>query len=283
MHAQVAWAGARVSADGVCRRPAVVGHLLRLVRTGRPAIRGSSTTSTTRHYAASTMKLALVMAAFASRRRGSISTSMDSWRSATSSAPRPTARPSRWIEAVRQRPSALAAGRWARSSLRWLAYRAIVRSSNLATNLLLDAVGTRAIGRLLTDVGATGSQRPARDRGRSRHARPAWTTWSPPPIWLSSSKRCTAAKLLGDARESKSSMAVLRGPAGQRRDPGRTADAAPRSRHKSGWVDGVVHDAAIVGVGVRPTVRAASSARRRSWPSLSRSGLIARRRPSGLG
>ena len=42
-------------------------------------------------------------------------------------------------------------------ALRWLCYRAIVRSSNLATNLVLDAVGTTAVAAVLDRVGARDS------------------------------------------------------------------------------------------------------------------------------
>ncbi len=107
------------------------------------------------HYAASTMKLALVMAvyreaaagaldldvpvrvhnSFASRHDGSVF-SID---------PEEDSDPEPWRHLGED------------VALRWLCYRAIVRSSNLATNLVLDAVGTTAVTAVLDRVGARDS------------------------------------------------------------------------------------------------------------------------------
>ena len=113
-------------------------------------------TADVRHYAASTMKLALVMAAYREAEAGCLDLDRrvvvhNEFRSvldgsgysideADDNDPEP------W----RRLGSAVA--------LRWLAYRAIVASSNLATNLVLDSVGTEPIAALLTDVGASQSR-----------------------------------------------------------------------------------------------------------------------------
>lgn len=197
-----------------------------------------------RHYAASTMKLALVMAAFAADGRGAIDLDglvevRNDFRSAADGSafamdPAYDSDPQPWLRVGGS------------VSLRWLAYRAIVRSSNLATNLLLDSVGTRAIGQLLTDVGATGSivQRGIEDGAARAAGLDNLVTAADLALELQALHR---GKLLGDAA-SQELISVLRAqqvndaiPAGL---PSGTAIG-----HKSGWVDGVVHDAAIVDVG----------------------------------
>lgn len=112
--------------------------------------------SAEQHYAASTMKLALVMAAFRESDAGRLDLDATTpvhgeFRSSHDGSPftmdaTEDSDPEPWRMLGDD------------VSLRWLAYRAIVRSSNLATNLLLDAVGTEPIGRLLTDLGCAGSR-----------------------------------------------------------------------------------------------------------------------------
>lgn len=138
------------------------------------------------------------------------------------------------------------------ATLRWLGERAVVRSSNLATNLLLEQVGMVAVAQVLADAGAS----------RSRVCRGIQDT---PAGDTSPSNVVTAADL----------AAVLRALAGHRLlDPGASdeveallarvehADGVPAGlppgtwcAHKSGWIDGVCHDAAIIRpCGERPFV-----------------------------
>lgn len=204
----------------------------------------------TQHYAASTMKLALVMAAFAESRRGGLDLDavVEVHNEFTSAADRSAYS---MHEAYDSDPMP-----WQRVggsvSLRWLVYRAIVRSSNLATNLLLDAVGLDAVERLLLDAGASRStlqrgieDEPARAAGLSNLVTAA--------DLAAELKALHAGRLLGaDATEELVSILSA-----QQINDAIPAGLPPGTKiaHKSGWVDGVVHDAAIVGVGTeRPFV-----------------------------
>lgn len=130
-----------------------------------------------------------------------------------------------------------------RVALRWLANRAIVVSGNLATNLLLDAVGFPAVDEALKVTGTTHTQvvrgiedAAARDAGLHNLV--------------------TAADLAGMLREvaahraasSESCDEVLATLAAQQINDCIPPGLPPGTRvaHKTGWVDGVAHDAAIV-------------------------------------
>lgn len=136
---------------------------------------------------------------------------------------------------------------WARlgrtAPLRWLAERMIVRSSNLATNLVIEHVGLPAIGSVWADSGARHSRTDrgiedfaARDAGldnevtaadlagllggiaRSRLARPA---------------TCTAMLDVLLAQERREDLAAGLPP-------------GIRIAHKNGWVRGIRHGAGVV-------------------------------------
>lgn len=136
---------------------------------------------------------------------------------------------------------------WARMgqpvALRWLAYRALVRSSNLATNLLLGAVGLSATAAALEAVGASDSvvARGIEDtaaRASGRHnlvtARDLARTLQALTIGAAASREsCDEVVAVLSAQQVNDAI-----PAGL---PAGTAVA-----HKSGWVEGVSHDAAII-------------------------------------
>ena len=128
-------------------------------------------------------------------------------------------------------------------ALRWLANRAIVRSSNLATNVLLDAVGLPAVTEALTVVGTQHSivtrgieDAPAREAGHHNlvtAADLALTLQAVATDRAASAASC--AEILATLAAQQINDAI---PVG--------LPAGTRVAHKSGWVTGVSHDAAII-------------------------------------
>lgn len=128
-------------------------------------------------------------------------------------------------------------------ALRWLAYRAVVRSSNLATNLLLDAVGFEPPLELLRELGCQDSvfargieDYAARDEGRHN-----LVTAADLAVEL---QAVATGSVLGDDL-NRELLDVL---AAQQVDSALPRGLPPGTRiaHKSGWVPGVEHDAGIV-------------------------------------
>jgi beta-lactamase class A len=194
-----------------------------------------------RHYAASTMKLGLVIAAYRSAEAGllsledrvlvhndfasAIGTGRFGIDETEDSDPQPWSR------------------RGQRVALRWLAYRAIVRSSNLATNLLLDAVGLTAVDATLEAVGATDSivsrgieDTDARDAGLQNL------------VTAQDLARTLQALVAATAAGRDACDEILSVLAAQQINDALPALLPPGTRvaHKSGWVDGISHDAGIV-------------------------------------
>jgi beta-lactamase class A len=193
------------------------------------------------HYAASTMKLALVIAAYREAEAGSVD--LDA----------PVAVHDAFASGVGETRFSMDRGDdsdpepWRRLgedvSLRWLCYRAIVKSSNLATNLVLDVVGTDAVARTLAASGATGSvvtrgieDTAARDAGLQNLVTAAD---------LARTLQALYAQELTGADSSAEILAVL---AAQQINDAIPAGLpkATRVAHKSGWVEGISHDAGIV-------------------------------------
>jgi beta-lactamase class A len=128
-------------------------------------------------------------------------------------------------------------------ALRWLGCRAIVRSSNLATNLLLEAVGLGPVADVLQACGArsTVMQRgiddaPARDSGRSNLV----TARDLAVVWQAIATGAAASPAATDEIRG-----FLRA---QQWNDGIPAGLPPEVRvgHKTGSVEGISHDAAIV-------------------------------------
>ncbi len=130
-----------------------------------------------------------------------------------------------------------------RASLRWLASRAIVRSSNLATNLLLEQVPAADVDAAWRAIGAADSvvARGIEDTPGGEAGLSNLVTAHDLAVLLQSiaSGRAASARgcaaLLADlfAQEHRDTI-----PAG--------LPAGTRVAHKSGWVDGLTHDAGII-------------------------------------
>lgn len=128
-------------------------------------------------------------------------------------------------------------------ALRWLAHRSIVVSGNLATNLVLDAVGLPAVAEALTVLGTTGTvvargieDAPARDIGLQNMVTAAD---------MASSLREVAAHRAATADSCERILDTL---AAQQINDSISRGLPPGTKlaHKTGWVEGVAHDAGIV-------------------------------------
>lgn len=197
------------------------------------------------HYAASTMKLALVLAAYRLADAGELDLDQsvlvrDEFASATGTGTgtgkfsmdrAEDSDPEPW----RRRGSEVA--------LRWLCYRTIVRSSNLATNLVLAHVGVDAVTETLVSVGATKSvvsrgieDAPARSAGLDNLVTAAD---------LGLTLQALAAERAASPPACREILAILGAQQINDAIPARLP-AGTRVQHKSGWVDGVSHDAGII-------------------------------------
>lgn len=193
------------------------------------------------HYAASTMKLALVLAAYRladldrldldqpvrvhndfTAAAGSARFSMDR---ADDSDPGPWRRMGSQV------------------ALRWLCYRAIVRSSNLATNLVLERIGVDAVAAALRHVGATNSvvARGIEDASAREAGLENLVTAADLGVTLQALGAGTAAS----PAACREILAVL---GAQRINDAIPARLPPDAvvLHKSGWVTGISHDAGII-------------------------------------
>jgi beta-lactamase class A len=131
------------------------------------------------------------------------------------------------------------------ATLRWLSERAIVRSSNLATNLLLQHVGLTAVAQVLASAGATHShvRRGIQDSASSQMAPHAGNV-------VTAADLAALLRALGSGRllPQSATEEVLRLlsrvedndaiPAG--------LPAGTWCAHKPGWIEGVCHDAALI-------------------------------------
>ena len=193
------------------------------------------------HYAASTMKLPLVMAAYREAATGRLDLDTqvrihDGFASAADRSPfSMDSEDDSDREPWRRRGTTVA--------LRWLCLRALVRSSNLATNLILERVGVEPVSRLLADVGAHASRI---TRGiEDAAARAAGLDNLVTAGDLARTLQALANAEVLDTDASAEVLSMLGAvqindalPAG--------LPACTRVAHKSGWITGVSHDAGIV-------------------------------------
>jgi beta-lactamase class A len=193
------------------------------------------------HYAASTMKVALVIAAY---RRADAGT-LDLHSQVAVHSDFDSVTPGARFEMDRSEDSDEET--WRRMdtavSLRWLANRTIVRSGNLATNLLLEAVGLPAVEEALEVIGTTNTviargieDAPARDAGLHNLVTAAD---------LALTLRELTAHRVARPESCKEILATL---GAQQINDGIPRGLPPGTRvaHKSGWVTGISHDAGIV-------------------------------------
>ncbi|WSG48012.1 class A beta-lactamase-related serine hydrolase [Dactylosporangium sp. NBC_01737] len=131
----------------------------------------------------------------------------------------------------------------------WLARRMIVRSSNLATNLLLAEVGLPAVAEAWRAAGATGSHT---GRGiEDRAAEAAGITNTVTAADLARLFSGIAAATVATRRSCARMLDVLAAQE-DRTDVAAGVPDGVRVAFKSGWVDGVRHSAGVVLPGDAP-------------------------------
>ena len=187
------------------------------------------------HPAASTFKLALLMALY----RAAVDDDLDIDEAFTVRAVLPSAVPGATYQTTRdydndEQPWLRLGGT---ASLRWLGERSVVRSSNLAANLLLERLGIRAVNAVFERAGATGCvvRRPIQDTAASEAGLGNDVTASGLAAVL-----CDLA--LHGPGEVERTLAACE-------DDQMAAASLPAGihfAHKPGWFGGVCHDAGIV-------------------------------------
>jgi beta-lactamase class A len=196
------------------------------------------------HYAASTMKLPLLLAAYQQADAGllDLDETVEVHSAFTSAADGSTYEVSREYDNDEE-PWALV-GQTA--SLGWLARRMVVRSSNLATNLVLERVGVEAVAAAWLACGASRSVtvRGIEDYAAERAGMSNLVTAADLAVVLGAiatgvpARAASCAEMLAALADNENLDNV---PAGL--PPGTYV------AHKDGWVEGIAHDAALI----RPT------------------------------
>ncbi len=128
-------------------------------------------------------------------------------------------------------------------SVRWLAHRAIVKSGNLSANLVLEAVGLPAVAEALDVIGtertvvARGIEdAPAREAGHQNL------------ITAADMALVFSAVARGRAASTASSREILATLAAQQINDAIPPGLPPGTKvaHKSGWIEGISHDGGII-------------------------------------
>jgi beta-lactamase class A len=229
--------------------PALTAFVEKLPATGSFSIWSGPLTSEAwfehradeQHYAASTMKLALVMAAYRQAEAGRLDLDAtvpvhNDFRSRGDGA-------TFHIDEGEDSDPEVWRRRGTDVALRWLCSRAIVRSSNLATNLVIDQVSPDAVAEVLDLVGATRStvtrgieDFAAREAGLqnlvtagdlARTLQALHTTSVLSPAGCAEVLATLAAQQINDAIPVR-------------------LPKDTRVAHKSGWIEGISHDAGII-------------------------------------
>lgn len=194
------------------------------------------------HYAASTMKLALLIAAYRAADDGTLDLGETVTVHASFASAVPAAGPFSCTADYDSDPQV-----WARLggevSLRWLARRSIVASSNLATNLLIERVGFAAVEEVYASVGASECtlQRMIQDSA----ALEAGLTNTVTAVGLARVLGALAAGTAASPAACAEMLDVLRAQE-WRDDIARGLPDGTRVAHKNGWVDGVRHSIALI-------------------------------------
>lgn len=236
--------------------------------TGRPSYTRAELEP---HYAASTMKLPLLVAAYRRHERGELDLDAevpvhDDFRSAADG--------SRYtLEQRDDQDDETWALVGATCSLRRLVLHSVVRSGNLATNLVLDRVGPGEVARVLADAGCSGrtvlprgiGDAAAREAGSDNVVTAhdlALVISGIASLRLASERTCADIEDVLARQEHRDKI-----PAGL---PRHTYVA-----NKTGWVPGVAHDVAVVRPeGASPYVLAVCTTV--AVPEDTASGLVAR-------
>ncbi|MEE6263739.1 serine hydrolase [Plantactinospora sonchi] len=213
------------------------------VYVGRPGARPAYTRRPDEtHYAASTMKVAVLAALYRAAETGTLDLDapvpvLNDFVSAKPGADRFSCGPDHDNDGEV----------WARlggtATLRWLAERMIVRSSNLATNLVLGHVGLPAVDAVWVDSGARHSRTgrgiedfAARDAGLDNQVTAADLAGLFGAI--------TRSRLAGPATCTAMLDVLLRQERGE--DLAAGLPEGTRIAHKNGWVRGVRHGAGMI-------------------------------------
>jgi beta-lactamase class A len=194
------------------------------------------------HYAASTMKLPLLVAAYRRQERGELDLDTEvpvhnQHRSAYDGSPFA-------LDQADDQDDDTWARIGATASLRRLARHAAVKSGNLATDLLLEHVGTDEVAAVLRDAGCSAAtalprgieDAPARSAGMDNlvtAADLARVLGSVAARWIATPRTCEEVERVLAAQEHREQV-----PAG--------LPAGTYVANKTGWVDGVAHDVALV-------------------------------------
>lgn len=194
-----------------------------------------------RHYAASTMKLALLVAAYRAADQGDLDLDRevvvhDDFASAADG----TRFAMRQAYDNDTQPWAALGGT---ASLRWLVGRAVVSSSNLATNIVLEHVGLTAVAATLAALGCDDSV-----VARGIEDVPAAEAGLTNLVTARDLARLLQALAAGEAASAASCLEMLATLRAQEINDALPAGlpAGMSVAHKSGWVEGVSHDAALV-------------------------------------
>lgn len=192
------------------------------------------------HYAASTMKLPLVLAAYRLHDDGTLDldSTVTVHNSFTSRVGEPFS-----IDRAEDSDEEVWAALGTEVQLRWLCRRSIIRSSNLATNLVAEAVGFEAVAEVIADCGATGVEvvRGIEDYAAQREGLSNLVT-------VSGLNKILLALAAGTAAQPRTCAEVL----GILADNEVATDIRPGLpegtwvAHKNGWVSDGVLDAALV-------------------------------------
>lgn len=199
------------------------------------------------HYAASTMKLPLLVAAYRQAESGGLDLDAavpvhNRFPSAADGTPYSLDQAEDQDDETWDRIGATA-------TPRWLAEHATVKSGNLATNLLLEQVGAAAVAEVLADAGASPATRLPRGI-EDAAAREAGLNNLVTAADLGLVLRGVAARTLAHPETCAAVEDVL---ARQEHRSGIPAGLPPGTyvANKTGWVDGITHDAGLVRPGDR--------------------------------
>jgi beta-lactamase class A len=197
------------------------------------------------HYAASTMKLPLLMAAYRRHERGEVDLDAEvpvhnRFRSALDGSPFA-------IDQAEDQDDETWSQVGRTMSLRRLARHATVHSGNLATNLLLEHVGSAAVSEVLHEAGCSGLTTLARGI-EDTVAREAGVDNRVTASDLARVMCGIAARRLAGPATCRAVEEVLAAQQHRQQVPA-GVPAGTYVANKTGWVDGVAHDVALV----RPT------------------------------